>query len=215
MSYLAIGLMAFFASFSHCYAMCGGFVLAFSRLCDEKRLIFYQMLYHLARVFAYFLLGLAFAAFGSVFAFSKLASSLLLFVLAIFLILLGLALFFRGRLLFLIENSLSIGYLRGFIKKSFKLRGFKAALFLGFLNGLLPCGLVYSFLAIALSSQDYIKGGMIMAVFGLSTLPAMMCFSLFIAYFSKKFISVFNKISCALIISYGIYLAYQALALSR
>lgn len=44
-----------------------------------------------------------------------------------------------------------------------------AALVLGMLNGLLPCGLLYASLALAVSAGDAFGGAAVMAVFGLTT----------------------------------------------
>jgi sulfite exporter TauE/SafE len=48
-----------------------------------------------------------------------------------------------------------------------------AALALGALWGLLPCGLIYSSLGWAAATGDAVQGGLLMAAFGLGTLPAM------------------------------------------
>jgi len=45
---------------------------------------------------------------------------------------------------------------------------------LGLVNGLLPCGLVYAALSLALASGNFISGTMMMAAFGVGTVPAMM-----------------------------------------
>jgi len=43
----------------------------------------------------------------------------------------------------------------------------------GMINGLLPCGLVYSFLAIAFATGNLWHGAAVMACFGLGTIPAL------------------------------------------
>ncbi|MFT5142045.1 MAG: sulfite exporter TauE/SafE [Rhodothermales bacterium] len=43
----------------------------------------------------------------------------------------------------------------------------------GALNGLLPCGLVYAALLLSVDSGSAVGGGVMMAVFGLATLPAL------------------------------------------
>lgn len=43
----------------------------------------------------------------------------------------------------------------------------------GIANGFLPCGLVYAFLALAVASGSALKGLLMMACFGLGTIPAM------------------------------------------
>lgn len=47
------------------------------------------------------------------------------------------------------------------------------ALLLGLLNGLLPCGLVYGFLAKAAATGSALGGAVTMAVFGTATIPAL------------------------------------------
>jgi len=43
----------------------------------------------------------------------------------------------------------------------------------GIVNGMLPCGLVYAYLALAASAGQIGQGALVMALFGLGTLPAM------------------------------------------
>ena len=57
-------------------------------------------------------------------------------------------------------------------------------LIVGLLNGLLPCGLVYTALAIALATGDPLSGALAMVLFGGGTFPMM-----FILSISRKFIS--------------------------
>jgi uncharacterized protein len=54
----------------------------------------------------------------------------------------------------------------------------------GVVNGLLPCGLVYAYLALAASSGDMFKGWAIMALFGAGTLPVMVLFGCGGSFFS-------------------------------
>lgn len=48
----------------------------------------------------------------------------------------------------------------------------------GVANGLLPCGLVYAALGIAVASGDALTGGAAMTAFGLATMPALATFGL-------------------------------------
>lgn len=58
-------------------------------------------------------------------------------------------------------------------------RGDLASRFLfGMATGLLPCGLVYATLGIAVASGDPLTGGLAMAAFGLATVPALAAFGL-------------------------------------
>jgi sulfite exporter TauE/SafE len=45
--------------------------------------------------------------------------------------------------------------------------------FAGMINGLLPCGLVYAWLAVAVSTASLLRGAAVMALFGLGTIPAL------------------------------------------
>ena len=44
---------------------------------------------------------------------------------------------------------------------------------IGFLNGFLPCGLVYMAVFAAIASGNALNGSLYMAVFGLGTIPLM------------------------------------------
>ncbi|EKN0010951.1 sulfite exporter TauE/SafE family protein, partial [Campylobacter coli] len=93
--------------------------------------------------------------------------------------------------------------------KSMGFKGVKSAMILGFANGFVPCGLVYFFLANAMSRQNVTESILVMLVFGLSTLPAMLFFvkiSQYLGVFLKK---VFNYLSYFIIVAYGIGLAYM------
>jgi len=57
--------------------------------------------------------------------------------------------------------------------------------FLGMLNGLLPCGFVYFFAITAASTGNPVWGGVVMAVFGLSTLPAMFSLGFFVGLLAE------------------------------
>lgn len=208
MDFLSVALIGFLASFGHCCFMCGGFNLAVLRLNSSFVFLFS---YHLSRVFAYLVLGILAGFFGSFFKLSHHASGLLFFCLGVFLLLLGIALLLRGVLLEILENTFFLRKLEFLFKKAFKFKGYKASFILGFCNGLLPCGLVYSFIAMALSSQSAVRGGEIMLVFGLSTLPAMLFLSFLSVYFSKKFMKIFAHLAYILIMLYGLYLAFLGL----
>lgn len=85
-------------------------------------------------------------------------------------------------------------------------------LLLGFLNGLLPCGLVYAALAGAMATGSPITGWAFMLFFGLGTMP-----SLSILIFSTKIFhhlaKIFLKSSTILSIFIGILLIFRGLNL--
>jgi len=91
----------------------------------------------------------------------------------------------------------------------FKQKNSTASFFiLGFLNGLLPCGVVYYFLAMSFGSGSLVNGAIIMAIFGLSTIPVMIGASWILSTLSAKFKNYINLVSFLIMLGYGIYLLY-------
>ncbi|WP_086276717.1 sulfite exporter TauE/SafE family protein [Campylobacter vicugnae] len=203
---LAVGF-----SLSHCIGMCGGFVVACALKLSQKDIttrIILSLGYHLSRVLAYVILGLLFGLFGSAVIFSGVSKGLLIFFAGVVLIILAFGIFQRGKLLSCIENQkLSLLIMPLFGK--FKQKNSTASFFiLGFLNGLLPCGVVYYFLAMSFGSGSLVNGAIIMAIFGLSTIPVMIGASWILSTLSAKFKNYINLVSFLIMLGYGIYLLY-------
>ncbi|MSN96144.1 sulfite exporter TauE/SafE family protein [Campylobacter sp. FMV-PI01] len=212
MSYIAIFSTALFLSFAHCIGMCGGFVLAYSiKLAKKTKLeaFFYSISYHFARICAYVFLGILANFFGSIFAISSKLSGIFHFLVGVFLIILGAGLLKRGEILKFIENDkIWQKFFKNRTKNALKKDGFLSFLILGFLNGLIPCGVVYTFVAMAMLSKSVFSSILIMLTFGIATLFSL----LFMAFLSKilndKFKHLMFIISSVLIIIFGIYSAY-------
>jgi hypothetical protein len=66
-------------------------------------------------------------------------------------------------------GCLATGMLGAFLRKP----GLRPVFLAGMLTGLLPCGLVYAYLALAASTSDFFAGFATMAAFGLGTVPLM------------------------------------------
>jgi sulfite exporter TauE/SafE len=162
---------------SHCIGMCGGFALALSNskiglAANVRR----QVVYSLGRVFTYSLAGgvAGYAGWRLMMEFRLIVN-----VQAVLSILAG--------TLLLIQGLAHAGFLwrqaRSSLRHPCLGPAFFGALlaatrlrnvFLGgVVNGLLPCGLVYAYLALSASSGDMLQGWLTMALFGLGTLPIM------------------------------------------
>lgn len=204
--------VALSSSLAHCTGMCGGFVIALSSFLDQKKSvknIFVIIGYNASRVSAYILQGAIFGAFGGVFVLSLKARGYLFFALGVFLVILGIALIRRGKILNLIETNSPFykfinSNMRALISKKSKF-GF---LILGFLNGFLPCGVVYYFLALAIASGSAAKGAFVMGLFGAVSLVMMSTYALLFKLLSDKFRNFMLYVSGVLIVGYGIYLAF-------
>lgn len=199
--------VAFLSSFSHCYAMCGGFNLAFLRLNSSAKSPFLLTLtYHLSRIFTYVLLGIIFGAFGNIFAFIN--KNFFFFILGIFMVLLGIALLFRGKILALFENPFLFNLFAKKIWQKAKFKGYKSAVVFGFCNAFVPCGLVYFALALAMSQNTLFQSAFIMLIFGLCTLPALLFFNQVLGFLGQSWQRVWARLSAFIIALYGLYLMY-------
>ncbi|WP_170020513.1 sulfite exporter TauE/SafE family protein [Campylobacter sp. RM16190] len=209
---ISIVSVAFFSSIGHCIGMCGGFMVALSTLVNREnkiKNIFAIVGYNAARVSAYILLGALFGAFGSLFALSLKARGYFLFIIGVFLVILGIALIKRGKILNFLEGNSAIYKfinlkIKMIISKDMKF-GF---LVLGFLNGLIPCGVVYYFLAIAISTASAINGALVMVIFGMVSLVMMSSYTLILKFLNDKFRSFMLYLSGLVVIIYGIYISF-------
>jgi len=161
---------------AHCVGMCGGFVVSLgigrpSLAANAAR----QVVYGLGRVFTYAVGGTAAGYSGW-----RLSATLpsVIQVQSVLSILAG--------VLLIVQGLFATGMIRWAWEKrdgpclaptlfasvlaATRLRN----VFLGgVLNGLLPCGLVYAYLALAASTEDVWYGAATMAAFGLGTVPLM------------------------------------------
>lgn len=79
----------------------------------------------------------------------------------------------------------------------------------GFLNGLLPCGLVYAALAMALASGEIPQAGLIMLAFGLGTVPAMMFVPVLMRKLTPQMRGGFLKVAGVVLIVLGLMTAVR------
>ena len=213
---LSIITIAFLGSFGHCVGMCGGIVIAYSSSkIDIGWSRFTQalahLLYSLGRIATYVLLGVVFGYLGSVTTFSNSANGSLLLLAGAAMVLTGLSLLGKIRFLTVIEHTISGS---GWYRRSFKAligrQSLVSFFILGLLNGLLPCGFVYFFAIAAASSASPLWGGVIMALFGLSTIPALFSLGFFVGLFKQSnFRHLMIRLASIAVIVYGGYTLYH------
>lgn len=216
LSILSIITIAFIGSFGHCIGMCGGIVVAYSTLkINTKSSKLSQglmhLLYSLGRVFTYTLLGALFGFLGGVVVFSNTANAALLIFAGVLMMLAGLSLMGKIKFLTLIEHSFSSSKLYSQTFKSVLASKSSSSFFiLGMLNGLLPCGFVYFFAITAASTADPLYGALVMAIFGLSTIPAMFGVGFLASLASAtSFRNMMMSLSSVAVILYGAYTIYN------
>lgn len=172
MLYTAL-LFGFLGSF-HCVGMCGpiAFLLPVDRSNNWKKLgqIF---LYHFGRILAYAIIGLVFGMVGkglNLFGFQQ--------QLSIFVGILMLGVVLLPQKTFNNYNFSKpvfriISKVKSALGKELKKKTPDTFLTIGFLNGFLPCGLVYMAVFGAIASGNAMQGSTYMALFGLGTIPLM------------------------------------------
>jgi sulfite exporter TauE/SafE len=208
-------IIAFLGSFGHCVGMCGGIVLAYTSTkvdssFNKTQQTLSHLSYSLGRVTTYTALGVFFGGLGQVISMSHIGNGVLLIVAGVIMLLSGLSLLGKLRFLNLIEYSTSKS---GWYQRNFKRLIHSKSLYsffaLGMLNGLLPCGFVYFFAVTAASTGSALWGGVVMFIFGLSTIPALFSLGFFTGLFKlSSFRDIMIKIASIVIIIYSVVTLY-------
>jgi len=175
---LPAAFVAGFFGSTHCLAMCGAIVLLFEGAGQRTQSsLLRRAAYNAGRLLFYMLLGAVAGASGALLT-GGVASSLavLRIIAAVLIVLLGLNLLLDWRSLQFLESAGSIVW-----KKISPLTRFVLpisstthALAAGFLWGALPCGLVYSAVALAATGGNAMSGAAVMLAFWAGTVPALL-----------------------------------------
>ncbi len=163
---------------AHCIGMCGGIAATMSlgtRSVTEA--ILRQGCWSLGRTLTYVFLGVMASAIGAKFLRSQGNG---VWLQAVFAIVAGILLIVQGMhaagwLSWRVRRGSELPCVTRTVFSQFFKGGSSIGVFIaGLLTGFLPCGLVYSFLALAASSGSVAKGVLIMLSFGLGTIPVML-----------------------------------------
>lgn len=95
----------------------------------------------------------------------------------------------------------------------FAIRSFSSLFFIGLLNGLLPCGLVYMAIAGAIGMGTISGGTFYMLLFGLGTIPMMLAISLAGNILSLSVRNKINKLIPVLVVIVGLLFILRGLSL--
>lgn len=197
----------------HCIGMCGpiAFMLPVDRTNSVKR--FFQISsYHFGRLFTYSLIGLLFGFLGKGFYFfgfqqqlSIIVGVLMILVITFPKILQKLSLSKKiGAIILKIKSSLG---------KELKKKGNDTFFTIGFLNGFLPCGLVYMAVFGAITTSNAFTGSLYMFLFGLGTIPLMTAF-VYLGNFTKgTFKQKIQKTIPILVVFIGVLFVLRGLGL--
>ncbi|MDH5463999.1 MAG: sulfite exporter TauE/SafE family protein [Thiovulaceae bacterium] len=214
---LTIISFGFLGSLGHCIGMCGGFIVTYSTAkidpsASKIKQSTLHLLYNSGRISSYTLLGALFGFFGSLWDATPLLKAIMYGFSALLMILMGLSLSGRIRFLNSIEYNLTQ---KKWYKKLFSKfmggKNYRSFFFLGMLNGIFPCGLVYAALVWAMATGSFLGGAMVMLLFGLSTLPVLFSFGFFVGLLKQiTFRNVMIQIASVIIFVFGIWTFYKS-----
>lgn len=170
---IVFGLLGSF----HCIGMCGpiAFMLPVDRTNKAKRLL-QIALYHLGRVLTYGILGLLFGFLGKGFYFFGFQQYLSIVIGLIMILIIVLPSKTVNR--FSITKPIYglVSGVKNRLGKELKKKRTDTFFTIGFLNGFLPCGLVYMAIFASIATGNSISGSAYMMLFGLGTIPLMTAF---------------------------------------
>ena len=213
---LLILTTAFLGSVGHCIGMCGGIVVAYSSNKIKPESSYLQqtashLAYNFGRVATYTVLGGLFGLLGRVIAFTPATKGVLFLLTGILMVVAGLSLL--GNLKFLNSAEWSVskyGWYQKSFKKLLEESSYGSFFLLGMLNGIIPCGLVYSFAIIAASTASPLWGAVVMAVFGLATIPALFFLGTVTKFLQRGGLrDIMMKMAALLVILYGLFVLYK------
>ncbi len=168
----------------HCVGMCGPLALSLPLSTNTVWSKFSgAFLYNTGRIITYSVFGFVFGLVGksaSLFGYQQWLS-ILLGVLIIFFVILP-----KRISAFNNKNFITVFFekIRSGLGDLFSRKNYSSLFFIGILNGLLPCGLVYMAAAAAVATGDIADSILFMAFFGLGTLPIMWSLAFFGNYVS-------------------------------
>ena len=198
----------------HCVGMCGpiAFMLPVDRTNNYKK-VTQIAVYHIGRIFAYSLIGLIFGLIGKslyIFGFQQ-QLSIGVGVLMILAVVVPQSVFnkyhFSKPIYRLISKvKLALG-------SALKKKTADTFLTIGFLNGFLPCGLVYMALFAAIASGNALNGSLYMATFGLGTVPLMTTAIYFSHFLKGAARQKIQKIIPVFVVLIGVIFIFRGLGL--
>jgi len=178
---LVLGLLGSF----HCVGMCGpvAFMLPVDHTNSFKK-VSQITIYHFGRLLSYSIIGIIFGIVGKglyIFGLQQ-QLSIVIGVLMIVFVLIPYKVFNKYNFSKPIYNVIS--KIKSALGKVLKKKTPDTFLTIGFLNGFLPCGLVYMAVFASIATGSALQGGLYMMFFGLGTIP-LMTMTIYFSHFLK------------------------------
>lgn len=215
LNYGTIFIIGAIASISSCLAVVGSLVLSMSATFAKEGDKFKpQFLFHIGRLVAFFLLGGVIGALGSAFTLSTTATFILSLMIGLVTLILGINLldiFHSTKVMqfvtprFIADRAYNIS----------KLNHTLTPALVGIATFFLPCGFTQSMQLYTLTAGSFFKGGLIMFVFALGTLPvlALVSFSSVSIKDNSKS-DIFFKTAGLIVIAFSIFNIINSLVIT-
>lgn len=200
-------LIGFLGSW-HCIGMCGPIALMIPGAKGKNRILAIS-LYHEGKILSYLVLGSVFGIVPALINSFKVQAVITITV-GILMIILALAPILLNKLekngFILFSNYFN---LKNRLVKSLDKNKIEYSFYIGFLNGFVPCGMVYMAALGAMSQPDFIDSILFMFFFGLGTLPLMSIFLFTAGFFKLTFQKYAPKLRTAAFVLVGIFMIWK------
>lgn len=221
--YVAVFLIGLVSSISHCYGMCGGFIMSYTLKAQDAGLVesgrwislrnmLPHLLYNSGRILTYTFLGGLFGAFGAALKHAIIGAQSILFILAgIFIVFLGIDL--AGWLKGISLTTLpGIRIFQRWVSYLLQHVNYQNLFVYGLILGFIPCGLVYFAGADAMASGSVLQGMTIMFLFGLGTLPALFVLGFGAQLMTTRFRKIMFKVVAILMLIFGLFTIWKGIS---
>lgn len=214
MEYIISAILLGLAGSFHCAGMCGPIAVALPLVGDNwGQKVLGGLFYNIGRTVTYGLMGIVFGFVGQgleMVGFQQWVS-----------IIMGIIMIASVAFPTMFKNQYSLDRsmfkfvqrLKNALKNLFTRRSYKGLFLIGFVNGFLPCGLVYVALAGAIGTGDVLAGMLFMIIFGLGTSPMMLGISLIGNMASARIRNKVNKFIPVVVVVVGIFFILSGLNL--
>ncbi len=198
----------------HCLAMCGP--IAFLLPLDQKnpyKKMTQIFVYHIGRLLAYGIMGLLFGFLGKGLAVFGLQQKLSIII--------GILLVLMAILPVAVINRVSlspyfyslVAKLKTALGKELQKKSTDTFLSIGFLNGFLPCGLVYMALLASIAMGNPGQGSVYMIFFGIGTVPLMTTVVFFARFLKNRRPFNLRRLVPVFVILIGLFFILRGLGL--
>jgi uncharacterized protein len=211
-SYGTAFVIGLIASVSTCMAVVGGLVLSMSaNFAKEGDKVRPQLLFHVGRLVAFFVLGGVIGAIGSAFQLGITGTFILGIIVGIIMLILGLNLLDVFPWAKRLQPTLP-AFFTNHVQGLKKINHTLTPLLIGIVTFFLPCGFTQSMQIYTLTTGSFMAGAMTMFVYALGTLPVLALLSFSTSRIHKKAQSgVFFKTAGLVVLFFAVFNMYNSL----